>query len=50
MWEENQKIIEYRYYEWKNLPTWTKTEKEKPEDESMKNLLIQLGSKEENQS
>ena len=29
MWKKNQKIIKYRYYQEKNLPTWTKDRERK---------------------
>ena len=47
--EENQKIIEYSYCQWKNLPTWTKDRERKNEiDEEERSLfdegLVQKGT------
>ena len=32
MWEENQKIIECKYCQWKNLLTWTRDREGESED------------------
>lgn len=57
IWEENQNIIEYRYYPWKNFLILTRIEKEKLEDyvefanrKIDKKLLNPMGIEGENQS
>ena len=41
--EENQKIIRYRYRQWKNLPTWTEDRKGKTEIDGEGSRLIERG-------
>ena len=40
MYKENQKIIEYRYCQWKNFSTWTGNKKRKTEIDDKRRDLV----------